>query len=169
MAANEKVIFKKRRLITFVMIHGMNITVPVLATAVAAMFTACATSNYTMNKSENLIGTWSCVSATVNGKPLPQDTAALLRLTLTDTRFKTEKGTQVLFDSSYTLDSSKEPKEINMVGTEGDFAGKEASGIYSLEGDTLHLCYTMPGDPRPVEFQSASGSKAYLIAWKRLR
>jgi len=55
-----------------------------------------------------------------------------------------------------------------MVGTEGDLAGKEAEGIYSLEGDVLRICYVMPGLPRPEGFESAMGSKAFLVVWKRI-
>jgi uncharacterized protein (TIGR03067 family) len=116
---------------------------------------------------ENLRGTWACLSATVDGKPLPKDTTDLLSLTLTENRYKTEKGSQVLFDSSYSIDPSASPKQINMVGTEGDMAGKEAQGIYSLENDILRICYVMPGLPRPKEFQSPAGSKAFLVFWKR--
>jgi hypothetical protein len=36
-----------------------------------------------MNTTDNLSGTWSCLSATVDGKPLPKETTELLRLTLT--------------------------------------------------------------------------------------
>ena len=55
-----------------------------------------------------------------------------------------------------------------MVGTEGDLAGKEAEGIYSLEGDVLRICYVMPDFPRPEGFESAMGSKAFLVVWKRI-
>jgi uncharacterized protein (TIGR03067 family) len=117
--------------------------------------------------SERLEGTWNGVSARVNGKPLSESTVKLLRLTLTKDRYKTEKGSEVLFDSTYEVDASKQPHQINMVGTEGDLKGKQAQGIYHLDGDTLQMCYTLPGKPRPTGFESAAGSEAHLITWKR--
>jgi uncharacterized protein (TIGR03067 family) len=117
--------------------------------------------------SERLEGTWNGVSATVNGKPFSESTVKLLRLTLTKDRYKTEKGSEVLFDSTYEVDRSKQPNQINMVGTEGDLKGKQAQGIYRLDGDTLQMCYTLPGKPRPTGFESAVGSEAHLITWKR--
>jgi uncharacterized protein (TIGR03067 family) len=129
---------------------------------------ACTTiRNHHVNNTENPKGTWTCLSATVDGKALPKETTDLLRLTLTEDRYKTEKGSEVLFDSSYTIDPSANPMQINMVGTEGDLAGKEAPGIYSLKEDVLRICYVMPGLPRPKEFQSQPGSKAFLVLWKR--
>jgi uncharacterized protein (TIGR03067 family) len=86
---------------------------------------------------------------------------------LTHDRYKTEKGSDVLFDSTYTIDAAKSPKQISMIGTEGNLKGKEAQGIYSIEGGTFRICYTMPGDKRPEKFESPSGSKAYLVVWKR--
>ncbi|MEW6304319.1 MAG: TIGR03067 domain-containing protein [Verrucomicrobiota bacterium] len=120
-----------------------------------------------MNQIDHLQGVWSCVSATINGKVLPEETVKQLRLTLTRDRYQTEKGTEVLFDSGYTVETSARPPRINIVGTEGALAGKEAQGIYALEGDTLTLCYTMPGKERPAGFESAAGSEAYLLVWKR--
>lgn len=101
-----------------------------------------------------LIGIWTGASATVDGVALPDATVHQLRLTLTADRYKTEKGSQILFDSTYTVDPSNNPKQINMIGTEGDLAGKVAEGIYSFEGDTLRICHTMPGKPRPTAFAS---------------
>ena len=129
--------------------------------------TCATTSNRHVNNTENLKGTWSCLSATVDGKPLSKATTDLLSLTLTQNRYKTEKGSEILFDSTYTIDASENPKQINMVGTEGDLAGKEALGIYSLEKDILRICYVMPGLPRPKEFHSEAGSKAFLVLWNR--
>jgi uncharacterized protein (TIGR03067 family) len=114
-----------------------------------------------------LVGTWSCASATIDGKPLPQSTASRLRLTLTKDRYKTEKDSEVLFDSTYSLDAAKTPNQINMLGTEGDLKGKEAQGIYLLHDDVLQICYAMPGQPRPASFASLPGSGVYLIEWKR--
>jgi uncharacterized protein (TIGR03067 family) len=114
-------------------------------------------------------GSWTCTSAVVDGKPLPEKTTRKLKLTLTADRYKTDTGDEVLFDSNYRLDPGHKPGRIEMVGTEGDAAGKPALGIYSLEGDTLRICYTMPGGKRPERFESATGSAAYLIVWKRAK
>src|SRR2546427_13092019 len=81
-----------------------------------------------------LEGIWQCASAVVDGKPLSDKTVGQLRLTLTKDRYKTEKGSEVLFDSTYTIDPSKNPKQIDMIGTEGDLAGKKAQGIYEFRG-----------------------------------
>jgi uncharacterized protein (TIGR03067 family) len=118
-------------------------------------------------KGGNMEGTWVCESAAVNGVALPEATVKLLRLNLTKDRYQTTKGTQVLFESSYRVDPTRQPAEINIVGTEGELTGKEAQGIYSLAGDTLKICYTMPGKPRPKTFESAAGSEAYFMVWKR--
>ena len=137
-----------------------------IATLIAAG--ACAAEKETKATiASQVIGTWSCAAATINGKPLTDTTVKKLHLTMTDTRYKTERSGEVLFDSAYRLDTTKAPVHINMVGTEGDLAGKEAQGIIAVEDDTLKICYTMPGKPRPVSFASATNSEAYLIVWKR--
>jgi len=94
-----------------------------------------------MNSTETLEGHWRCVAAVVNGRPLPEQTVQTLRLSLVGNRYTTENDTQVLFDSTYTVDLTFNPKHIAMVSTEGDAAGKEALGIYAVEGDTLRMCY----------------------------
>jgi uncharacterized protein (TIGR03067 family) len=113
-------------------------------------------------------GIWSCVEATNGGQKIPDEKASQLRLTLTASGFKTQLGEQVLFDSTYTLDTSKSPVEIEMIGTEGDLKGKPALGIVKLDGGVLTICYVLPGlGERPKAFESQPGSKVTLTVWKR--
>jgi uncharacterized protein (TIGR03067 family) len=134
------------------------------------LLSACSTGvpSTRIEQNRRLSGTWSCVSATVDGKPLPEDTVKLLRLTLAGNKYQTRKGDDVLFDSSYTVDPSTNPKRINILGTEGALAGKEALGSYLLKGDTLRICYILTGETRPTAFESPIGSGAYLLLWKRV-
>jgi uncharacterized protein (TIGR03067 family) len=112
-------------------------------------------------------GVWSCIEAFNNGNKLPPENTSQLKLTLTDKQFKTQLGEQVLFDSTYTLDTSKTPAEIEMLGTEGDLKGKPAFGIIKLENGILTLCYVMPGSERPKTFESHPSSLATLTIWKK--
>jgi uncharacterized protein (TIGR03067 family) len=118
-----------------------------------------------------LVGTWRCVSAVVNGKPLPDAMVKQLELTLTRNGYKTERADEVLFDSTYSLDAKPTPAHIDIVGTEGEAAGKIAPGIYSLEKDggrqVLKICYVMPGGERPNAFESAVASNAFFATWER--
>jgi len=145
--------------------------VELYAAFLAALATVgCSTATSPGDKdAQRLAGSWKCLSATVNGKALPAETVGQLQLNLTTNRYQTKKGEQVLFDSVYSLDASKRPKEINITGTEGDLAGKAAQGIYEINGDTLDLCYTMPGKDRPKGFDSIEGSEVHLTVWKRER
>jgi uncharacterized protein (TIGR03067 family) len=116
---------------------------------------------------EKLSGTWMSASAVNDGKRIADETVKNLRLTLTKNGYKTELGEQVLFDSTYRIDADKQPKQIDMIGTEGELKGRAAQGIYALDGDTLTICYTMPGNERPTQFESKPGSGATLVVWKR--
>jgi uncharacterized protein (TIGR03067 family) len=114
-----------------------------------------------------LDGVWMCESATVNGRKLDGATAKSLKLTLKGDQYKTERGDQVLFDSTYAVSDSVDPSHIDMVGI-GELAGKSGKGIYKIEDDRLTMCYTMPGKDRPRAFASEEGTEAYLMVWRRL-
>ena len=141
--------------------------IPALAVFLLSAFSSMVPSAR-IEQNRHLAGTWSCVSATVDGKPLPEETVKLLRLTLAGNKYQTRKGDDVLFDSTYTVDASTNPRQINILGTEGALAGKEALGIYSIQGDTLRICYILTGKTRPTAFESPIGSGAYLLLWKRM-
>jgi uncharacterized protein (TIGR03067 family) len=113
-----------------------------------------------------LDGVWVCESGTVNGRKLDDETANSLKLTLNGEQFKTERGDQVLFDSTYSVDVNANPPHINMVGI-GELAGRIGEGIFELNGDRLTMCYTMPGHDRPQTFVSEDGSNVHLMVWRR--
>ena len=116
-----------------------------------------------------LEGVWDCTGATIDGRSLPEEAAKTLKLTLTAGRYKSERGDQVLFDSIDRVDAAKNPKQIDMVGTEGELKGKSALGIYKVDGDMLTICYVMPGKERPVGFDSQPQSGAFLVTYKRAK
>jgi len=134
--------------------------------ASAIFLAACAELSPGPGRVPSLAGDWTCVSAQVNGTPLSTETVQALSLTLTDTRYITRKGSEILFDSTYRVDRTETPARIFMLGNEGELSGKEAAGIYELTGNTLRICYAMPGDPPPTSFEQIP-AKAQLIIWRR--
>jgi uncharacterized protein (TIGR03067 family) len=142
--------------------------VKIAAVAALALMMACSPSDRPGKRTrDNIEGNWTCSSAVVNGEALPESTVQHLRLTLTRELYTTHRDSEVMGDSAYTTDPTKQPKQINLVGREGRDKGKEAQGTYLLEGDTLKICFRMPGKKRPTTFESPSGSEAFLFLWKR--
>lgn len=143
-------------------------TLIVIALTIVLGMTGCSSDKpFWGSKGDKLEGDWECSYAIVDGKPVQEAKVQILRLTLTNKRYTTQMGPEILFDSTYTTDATQTPKQIEMVGTEGAMRGKSALGIYELANDRLTICYTMPGKPRPTEFESTPGSGAYLVTWKR--
>src|SRR6266478_8088543 len=105
-----------------------------------------------MDDLQMLAGVWSCVSGISDGKPLPGDIVKELKLTLTQERYKTEKGNVLLFDGIYKIDAGQQPRHIDITAPEGEQAGKTSKGIYALEGKTLRMCYD--DKDRPKDFES---------------
>ncbi len=111
-------------------------------------------------------GAWSCLLCENDGRTLPDEIRTKLRLTLTETIYKTMAGDQVLFEGPYQTNESKQPAEIDILATSGPFEGQSALGIYERTGNDLKLAYVMPGKPRPAEFRSIAGSGVANTTWQ---
>lgn len=112
-------------------------------------------------------GTWIPVAYIVDGKPLSEDERGKIELTIkgnmsTFTRDgKTGTGT-------YKPDSSKKPRQLDIVVTAGEKKGITLYAIYAIEDDVLKICYEIADrKDRPKEFESKKGSGFVLETWKR--
>lgn len=70
---------------------------------------------------------------------------------------------------TYTIDTVTRPKSMTITGTEGPNHGKAFPAIYELKDDTLRICYDLSGAKRPAEFKSVTGTKLYLVTYRRTK
>src|SRR5262249_45404196 len=111
-------------------------------------------------------GTWKFVSVEASGMKLPLDQFKGSRLTLKGNHFTyTESGNTS--KGTYTIDTSRKPKTIDVACTEGPEKGTTMQGIYELEGDIYKACFNLSGKGRPTEFSSKAGSGNVLEILQR--
>lgn len=113
-------------------------------------------------ESPSIEGTWSVVSVEYAGQPVAALEGAILTLAGGKKTFKLPSG--VVEQGTYTLDAAREPQRIDAT-TAG--RSETARGIYSLEGDTLRMCFSQLGTRRPTEFATKMGSDLILMVLKR--
>ena len=128
-----------------------------LAALVAGLLSAPADKD-----ADKLQGTWTIVSSEEDGQPV----AKLKGVTFT---FAGEKVTMTQNGQekkgTFKLDPDKKLKEIDL--TE-DGSGNSMKGIYSIDGDTLKLCFPSGRDgQRPSEFSGKKDAKSALVELKR--
>jgi uncharacterized protein (TIGR03067 family) len=82
-------------------------------------------------------------------------------------RWTWKVGDKVMRRGIITLDSTRSPKAINTWDSDGPHEDETVPGIYQLDGDTLKLCFAMPGETRPTEFTTKAGTGAILVVYKR--
>jgi uncharacterized protein (TIGR03067 family) len=77
--------------------------------------------------------------------------------------FATKPGTGI------ALNTSTSPHAIEYESLEGASKGKRQSGIFKLTGETLKMCVSAPGKPRPADFSSKAGDGRSYTTWRRGR
>jgi uncharacterized protein (TIGR03067 family) len=118
---------------------------------------------------EQLQGAWQVVAGEVGGAKPPADELRREKLVI--------KGDQWTYQwskirepeqAAYELDPAKSPPAIDLRITSGDKKGKTLPGIYTVEGDTLKVCYDRTGKERPTAFETRNTQRV-LIVFKRAR
>jgi uncharacterized protein (TIGR03067 family) len=110
-----------------------------------------------------LQGEWKPEKAQVGGVEAPPEVTAKMTA-----RFKGDVLTIRHSDdpAKFKLNPTKQPAEIDLF----PIHHKETLlGIYELSGDTLKLCITAEGGPRPTKFESPAKSKIALFVFKRAK
>ena len=100
-----------------------------------------------MNDLDKMQGTWNLVSAMEDGKALPGDEVKRTTIVIKGNAFHfpglAEDATSRA--GTFTLDPSKNPKEMDTTSSEGQVS----LGIYELEPDTYRVCFAPAGEPGP--------------------
>jgi uncharacterized protein (TIGR03067 family) len=100
-----------------------------------------------------LMGRWEIISGMDEDKKIPEDKLKGSFMKVEKEHiYVMDRENNKLWSMTYTLDTSKQPFQITMVAETGDMKGKTAEGIYAIEGDKLRLCYSLPGQKRPITF-----------------
>ncbi len=140
--------------------------------AVSALVLVCTATAWSRDNKEDMKfmeGTWLPVSGELGGeKEAIEKTLKDSRLVIKDGKYTYTVGDRT-DGGTITLDASKKPKQMDIVGTEGPNKDKKILAIYEVGENSLKICYALEKESpeRPKEFKSETGTKNLLITWKR--
>ena len=135
----------------------------------AALVVLCAVGAFGADAKEDakmLEGIWIPVTGELAGEKFPDEILKTIKLEIKGDKWTvtvdkaTDKGTA-------TIDATKKPKEMDLVGTEGPNKDKKILAIYELTDDTLKICYALDGKERPKAFATKQGTMGFMLTYKR--
>jgi uncharacterized protein (TIGR03067 family) len=122
---------------------------------------------------DRLRGDWKLVGCVMSGHELTKEelgVADLDHVVFTDDTVSLNKEGQEDCKAKYRLEPGKRPKEIDMVPEDGPHKGKTTRWVYTLEGDSLKLCYDAEQlTLRPTEFTSTEQSDRVVLHLRRVK
>ena len=93
----------------------------------------------------NLDGTYKIVSGEKDGKPEPKDRIEGRIVVIKGNRITgTDKDKKEFFACTFKVDTSKKPFALTMTSA-APKKGEVARGVIEQDGDTVRLCYGIPG------------------------
>jgi uncharacterized protein (TIGR03067 family) len=116
---------------------------------------------------EKFQGTWLLVAKETEGENVPAEDFKDDKSVFEDNRVTLLAGDRVRRRGLVTLEPSRKIKAINTWDQDGPYADQTVPGIYEIDGDTLKLCFARPGDERPKEFTTKSGTGFLFCVYKR--
>ncbi len=115
-----------------------------------------------------LQGTWECVALEREGNETPPENLKGSLAVYEGNRLTLYRDGDPYRLGLVTLNPAAKPKAaINTWDLNGPYADRTLPGIYSIEGDTLKLCYAHAGEDRPTEFTTKSGPGFLCLTYKR--
>jgi uncharacterized protein (TIGR03067 family) len=113
---------------------------------------------------QKLQGKWQATKGKANAEPLPDEMINGITLTVKGTNYTSVIGDQN-DNGTLTIDSSKEPKQVDVQSETGDHP--HLVGIYEANADTLRFCFAMQGGDRPKVFATGDEPGMFFIEYKR--
>jgi len=126
------------------------------------------------SETSKLQGTWRVQSAERDGTQVPADEIKKITLIIKGdklTAHRTEnkdKPEERIYEMSFTLDPTKNPKWMDVTYTDGERKGESSQGIYELDpkDGTLKICMSR-GTSRPMEFETKAESQRHLMVLQK--
>ena len=116
---------------------------------------------------DKLQGTWQMVSMETEGHDVEAEDFKNFTAVYEQNHVTLRDGDRVRRRGIVTLDPSRKPKAINTWDQDGPYDDQTVPGIYELDGDTLKVCFARPGQERPKEFTTKSGTAFLVCVYKR--
>jgi uncharacterized protein (TIGR03067 family) len=118
---------------------------------------------------DRLQGTWTLSSMEREGEAAPADELQGSTVVYEGNRMSLRDGDRVRRRGIITLAPERTPKAINTWDQDGPYEDQTVPGIYELEGDTLRICFARPGQDRPKQFTTKSGTGVLFCVYKKRR
>lgn len=118
--------------------------------------------------SSKLVGTWTYVSGMRAGKKVGKE-SLMGNVVITKDTLTMPAGPEAKFVIGYKIDNSTSPAKIEMSIKDGPVKEGKASGLITLKGKRLILCYVAaPGDA-PKKMKSTEENNAFYFVLKRAK
>jgi uncharacterized protein (TIGR03067 family) len=141
-------------------------TIALLGVAVGLLTGADQPNKEPNDDRGRLQGTWTMVSVVLDGMAVPEEYAKNGRLEVEGECYRVTLG--VSSTSTFRLDPTKSPKQVDFTFTDGPQQGQTLRGIYEIDSATYRLCRALrPDVERPGQFASPPDSGLMLVVWKR--
>jgi RNA polymerase sigma factor (sigma-70 family) len=111
-------------------------------------------------------GKWKLVSGKLSGKDLPEEEQKVLN----ESGFVFEKDKLTApHQGSFTLDSTKSPKELDLTIDEPEQRKGKYLAVYEMDGDTLKITFANVGQDRPTKLEAGKDDAWAMLVFERVK
>ena len=114
-------------------------------------------------------GVWKPIAAVMGGVRLPDEAVKAITLKISGEQYEvTVAGEDHSDKGTCTVDKTTTPHRMTIKSEEGPNKGKTFLAIYEMKDQvSMRVCYDLSGKEFPTEFKAPTGTKLYLVGYRR--
>ncbi|MGB9475018.1 MAG: TIGR03067 domain-containing protein [Candidatus Udaeobacter sp.] len=116
-----------------------------------------------------LQGTWRLAAGEIGGRKMTAEELKESKLVFQGDRYTVRRGNGPTVTGSVVINSTKHPNTIDITDADGPYKGETLLGIYALNDDEFTECFSSPGEARPANFATKTGTTQFLHVWKHVK